>query len=90
MCSAMRRLYCVVKGEGDDFWSVSLLVLLIMTEGSALCAAGVNSIKVIIWLKETNRLSELPAQTARNESFTWNIPKTVFMTVLLRDTTAAV
>lgn len=37
-------------------FGLSLLVLLIMTEGSALCAAGVNSIKVIIWLKETNKL----------------------------------
>lgn len=44
-----------------------------MTEGSALCAAGVNSIKVIIWLKETD--SELPAQAALNQSFTWNIPQ---------------
>lgn len=56
-------------------FGLSLLVLLIMTEGSALCAAGVNSIKVIIWLKETNRLSELPAQIALNQRFTWNLPK---------------
>lgn len=29
----------------DDFWSVILLVLLIMVEGSVLCAAGVASLK---------------------------------------------